>query len=280
MDGGMLMTDSIIFLGTGGDAIVVGKQIRASGGVVLQLEGNQFFLDPGPGSLIRARQADVNIRDTIAVLASTPSINFSNDLNVIVDTLTVSGLDVMGVVVAAKSVIEGDDNEVPVLSKKSSSWVERVISLEPGRKISINNINILPTRTSFPESHSIGFIFETQKYRIGYTSETEYSEDVADQYKNCDILILTCKNPKGLRERGCMNCDDAASFLRRARPSRAIITGFGIKLIQSNPIQEARELQRDTKVEVLAASDGLVINPASFAARMKQIHLDEFSSRR
>ncbi len=47
------MQDQIIFLGTGGDPVVVGKQIRSSGGIVLKLDGLQFHLDPGPGALVK-----------------------------------------------------------------------------------------------------------------------------------------------------------------------------------------------------------------------------------
>ena len=52
---------SIIFLGTGGDEFVVGKQLRGSGGIVVQVEGYQFHIDPGPGALIKARQAGINL---------------------------------------------------------------------------------------------------------------------------------------------------------------------------------------------------------------------------
>ena len=45
------MQSKILFLGTGGDATVVGKQKRMSGGIILKIEGYQFHLDPGPGSL-------------------------------------------------------------------------------------------------------------------------------------------------------------------------------------------------------------------------------------
>ncbi|MBN2141727.1 hypothetical protein JW711_00200 [Candidatus Woesearchaeota archaeon] len=272
------MSDGITFLGTGGDSIVIGKQLRASGGIVLEFEGNQFMLDPGPGCLVRARQADVNVRDTIAILASHPSVYYSNDLNILIDSLSVSGLDVIGVLVGAKSVIEGTDTDLPVLKKELSGFVERAITLEPGRKISINNINIMPMKTTNPEYHSIGFIFETQKYRVGYTSLTGYSEEVADQYKNCDILIIPCKNPTGVKEDGSMNSEDVAQFLRHTKPARAVLTGFGIKMIQANPMQEARDIQRDSKVEVVAATDGLVISPASFGSKVKHINLDSFGN--
>jgi len=41
---------SIIFLGTGGDEYVVGKQLKGSGGIIVRVEGYQFHIDPGPAA--------------------------------------------------------------------------------------------------------------------------------------------------------------------------------------------------------------------------------------
>ena len=46
--------DSITFLGTGGDIIVVGKSFRTSGGFVVKTENCQLHFDPGVGALAKA----------------------------------------------------------------------------------------------------------------------------------------------------------------------------------------------------------------------------------
>jgi len=40
----------IVFLGTAGGRMVVANQIRRSGGMWLDLEGNAILLDPGPAA--------------------------------------------------------------------------------------------------------------------------------------------------------------------------------------------------------------------------------------
>ena len=271
------MENIVLFLGTGGDSIVVGKQIRASGGIILELEGNQFLLDPGPGCLARARQAGVSIRDTIAVLVSHAHTNHSNDLNVVLEAMSVSGLDRIGVVVCNKKVVDGDEKELPVLKNRSRNFVEKIINLNPGAKIGINNINITTTKTKHFDSEGMGFIFETPKYRIGYSSDTEYTDEIADQYKGCGILILNCKYPTGMKEKGHLNTDDVVRFIQKAKPKLAVINHFGIKMIEANPMYEAREIQKNSKMEVVAARDGLLINPVSFSSRMRQVTLEPFS---
>ena len=271
------MENLILFLGTGGDSIVVGKQIRASGGMVLELEGNQFLLDPGPGCLARAKQAGISIRNTIAVLVSHAHTNHSNDLNCVLEAMSVSGLDRIGVLVANKKVVNGDEKELPVLRNRNRGFVEKILELGAGAKIGINNINIRTTKTKHFDSEGIGFIFETPRYSIGYTSDTEFTEEIADQYKRCGMLILNCKHPKGIREPGHLNTEDAVLFLKKAKPKLAVINHFGIKMIEANPLYEAREIQKESGVEVIAAKDGLLINPVSFSSRMRQISLEPFS---
>jgi len=42
------VSECIIFLGTGGARIVVAKQVRASGGMWVAINGTNLLLDPGP----------------------------------------------------------------------------------------------------------------------------------------------------------------------------------------------------------------------------------------
>jgi ribonuclease BN (tRNA processing enzyme) len=270
------LTNNITFLGTGGDSIVVGKQIRASGGIVLLLEDNQFVLDPGPGCLVKARLANINIRDTVGVLVSHSHTNHANDLNAVLEALSVSGLDRIGVLVTNKKVVNGDDKEIPSLKKRCRDFVEKVLEMEPGNRVGINNVNIYITKAEHFDSEGLGFIFETQKHRIGYTSDTEYTDEIADQYKNCRILILNCKTPKGIEEKGHLSSDAAIKFLKRAKPKLGIITHFGVKMIQANPLDEARYIQRESGVDIIAANDGLSITPTASATEMQQESLDKF----
>jgi ribonuclease BN (tRNA processing enzyme) len=270
------MTNSIIFLGTGGDSIVVGKQLRASGGIVLQLEDNQFLLDPGPGCLVMAKQANINIRETVGVFVSHAHTNHSDDINSVLEALSVSGLDRIGVLVASKKVINGDEKEIPALKKRSHEFVERVLDVGAGTRIGINSINIHTTKAQHYDTESIGFLFETPKYKIGYTADTEYTEEIAQQYKDCQILIINCKYPLEEKGTGHLSTIDVIEFLKKAKPRLAVITHFGIKMLQADPMFQAREIQRASGVEVLAATDGLTINPMSFAGKMKQESLDDF----
>ncbi len=49
--------DSIKFLGTAGARFVMLKQLRASGGIWLELAGARLLIDPGPGTLVRCAKS-------------------------------------------------------------------------------------------------------------------------------------------------------------------------------------------------------------------------------
>jgi len=271
---GLNMANNIIFLGTAGDSITYGKQFRASGGIVIKTDSNQLHIDPGPGALVRAMQTKINIRETTGVLVSNHSIIRSNDLNALISGMTYSGLDHKGVVVAHKNVIEGNEEIKPIIRNKCFDYVEKAITLEIGRKVGINDAEILATK-SFG-SNSMGFKITTTDFILGYTSDTEFRVELAEEFENVNILIVNCKNPEGIKEKGSMNTNDIIKLLEKIKPELTVITGFGIKMIEHDPINEARKIQKATGCQVMAAKDGLIINPTSYSAKNKQSRLKSF----
>lgn len=269
------MESKIIFLGTAGDNFVVGKQLLSSGGIILETEEMQFHIDPGPGSLVRAKQFEINPRNTTGILVSSPDVNLCNDVNVVIDAMTHSGLDKSGVLLVNRLVYEGNDTTYPYITKHHRRCVEKAISLEAGKKVGINNIEIrsLPT---FGESENIGFRILTSKFILTYSSHTEYNNELVEHYKDTDILILNVLTPGDKKEPGYLCTEDAIKIAEKVKPKMLIITGFGIKMLKRQVLEEARNIQKTTGVQTLAAKDGLTINPLSYNVVMKQKTLRNF----
>ncbi len=264
------MKARIVFLGTGGDSIVVGKQLRASGGIILQIDDTQFHIDPGPGALVRARQENINLRENTAVFVSHSHINHCNDANAVISAMTHSGMDKTGVLIGNKTVMEGEGEIKPYITDFYKKCVERYISLDQGTKIGINEIDVKTLYTRHSDINTLGFKFFTPEFILSYTSDTEYSTALIDAHKNSDIMILNVVNPSGIKQEGLLNTDDAIKLISKVKPSLAIINHFGIKMLSINPITEARKITRQTKVQTIAAKDGLEVNPLSYAAKSKQ----------
>ncbi len=264
------MESQIIFLGTAGDSYVCGRQIRASGGIVLQVDSHQFHIDPGPGSLVKMAQHAVHPRETMGIFVSNTSLLHCNDVNVMISAMTHDGLDRKGVLISNNSFANGTEEEKPYLSDKHKNFVERVITVKPGQKVGIENIEIeaLPTKNSDPDA--LGFKFLTPKFNMVYTGDTRYSADVVKTYSGCDILIMNVTHPFSEKPKEGLNSEDAVKIIEKVKPKLAVITHFGAKLLSSDPMYEAREIQKQTGVQIVTAKDGLALNPISYAAQLRQ----------
>src|SRR3989344_2921753 len=106
----------LIFLGTAGSTSVVSKQLRSSGGIIFRTEDIQFHIDPGPGSLIKAKEYGVNVHHTNAILVSHNHINHCNDLNVVVEAMTHGGIEHQGLVLGSKSVLNNTQGSNSILT--------------------------------------------------------------------------------------------------------------------------------------------------------------------
>ncbi|MFH1848646.1 MAG: MBL fold metallo-hydrolase [archaeon] len=263
------MNAEILFLGTGGDSIVVGKQLRASGGIIIRVDDNQFHIDPGPGAVVQAIGRGVNPRENTAVLVTHNHINHCNDANAVIEAMTFGGIDKIGVLVSNKTVYNGTEELPAYLTNFHKGCVEKSLAIESGQRLGINEIEILSTRAVHSDPNTIGLKFFTSKFTLSYTSDTQISQDVMVQYRESDILILNVQNPSGLKEHNHMNSDDAITFIKTAKPKLAIITHFGIKMLNADILQETRRIQKETKVQVVAATDGMSIDPTNYSANLR-----------
>jgi ribonuclease BN (tRNA processing enzyme) len=254
----------IIFLGTAGSSAVVTKQLRGSGGIILQIEDLQFHIDPGPGSLIKAKEFGINLHHTTAVIISHKHINHCNDLNVIIDAMTHSGIETRGILLGSKSVLLGNDEDYPFLTKYHKSLVEKIIPLEKKHKVGIEllEINALPVDHTDPEA--LGFKMFCPRFTLSYTGDTAYSDKLVEELKGTDILIMNVPYPgnKGVGKN--LDTQAAIKMVSHVRPKLAVITHFGLEMLKEDPLTQAREIQRITGIQTIAAQDGLSISPEGY----------------
>ncbi|NJL43843.1 MAG: hypothetical protein HC945_00750 [Nitrosarchaeum sp.] len=266
------MKNTLKFLGAGGDAITVGKQLLASGGLIIQLEGNQFHIDPGPGALVKAKDFGVNLREHVAVMVSQNTLAHANDINAVIYGMTHGGLDRFGVVVCTKA-LRQKENKEGLLFEESEKHVERVILLDEVERISINHITITPIKLKREGTGAIGFRFESPDNSIAYVSDTDYYEGLAAQCARPNVLIAWCRHPQGVTEKGTLSTDDIIDLVRKAKPKLCVLTGFGIKMLDSNVTEQARIIQRETKTAIAVAKQGLEIELDTYREKAKQTRL-------
>ena len=258
------MTTKIIFLGTAGDSAVVDKQLLASGGIIIQVEDLQFHLDPGPGSLNKAKEHKISLHRNTAVLVSHNHINHCNDLNVVIDAMTHSGIEHRGIVLGSKSVLQPQENSYPFLTRHHLNMVEKVIPLEKNHKIGVELVEINTLSAEHTDPTAIGFKFYCPKFTLSYTGDTKLTDKLLEELSGSDILILNVPYPGNTGKGLNLDTQSAIKIVAHVRPKIAVLTHFGLEMLKADPMQEAREIQRITGIQTIAAKDGLLIAPESY----------------
>ena len=254
----------LIFLGTAGSITVASKGLRSSGGILLQVGELQFLIDPGPGTLLKAKECGVNLQYCTAVLVSHNHINHCNDLNAVIEAMTHSGIEHRGIIVASKSVVQPLDGNHPFLTKYHQGLVEKVIPFEKNQRLGIELVEIKALSAEHTDPTAIGFKFFCPKFTLGYTGDTTLTPQLVEELAGTDILILNVPYPGNKAAGLNLDTESAIKMVSLARPRVAIITHFGMEMIKADPLVEAREIQRITGVQTLAARDGLGIVPEGY----------------
>ncbi|MFH1650027.1 MAG: MBL fold metallo-hydrolase [Candidatus Woesearchaeota archaeon] len=250
------MDDGLFFLGTAGDAIVASKQFASSAGMLYKYGDTMFLLDPGPGSLVRAKQYEVNLRELTAVFLSTPDWIHSNDVNAVISAMTYEGLDPRGLLVLSKDALAQGNDSLQIVSPMHRAFVERTLALDTGARIGINNIDV--HSIGLEKSNGIGYVFDAPEHTTAYIPHTSFSEELAKNLRGVGTLILHLRN-RTREEAGFLNIPQAIDLLKIAQPKRCILTGYGMKVLEHDPMDIARQIHKATGIEVIAPKDGLYI---------------------
>ncbi|MBU0460239.1 MAG: MBL fold metallo-hydrolase [Nanoarchaeota archaeon] len=254
----------LIFLGTAGSSTVVSKQLRASGGLIFQIEDLQFHFDPGPGSLNKAREFGINPHYTTAVLVTHNHINHCNDLNVCIEAMTHAGIEHRGLVLASKSVLEPSPDEHPFLTKYHQHLLEKIIPMSAGHKVGIGLVEINALATEHTDPTAIGFKLFCPKFTVAYTGDTQLNDKLLEDLEGTDILILNVPYPENKGVGQNLDTESVMKIISHVRPKLAILTHFGLEMLKADPLVEAREVQRITGIQTIAARDGLIITPSGY----------------
>ena len=253
----------IIFLGTAGSTAVAAKGFRSSGGIIFQVGELQFHFDPGPGALQKARDYGVNLHHTTAILVSHNHLNHCNDLNVVIDAMTHSGIEHRGILLASKSVLHSIDSH-PFLTRHHQNLLEKIIPMEKNHKVGIDLVEINALPAEHTDETAVGFKLFCPKLTISYSGDTIVTPQLLEGMSGSDVIILNVPYP-GKKGVGLnLDTESAIKIISHVRPKLAIITHFGLEMLREDPLNEAREIQRITGVQTISARDGLAISPEGF----------------
>jgi phosphoribosyl 1,2-cyclic phosphodiesterase len=270
----------LIFLGSGGGRFATVTQKRHTGGIRILSDKVNVHLDPGPGGLIYSLEAGLDPQKLTGVLVSHCHPDHYNGAEILIEAMARGMTKKRGVLAAATSVLYGNSQFEPSISKYHQSMPAQVIAAKPETTFNIDNIRVACALAKHTDPDAVGFRFETPNLGdVGYTSDSEYFEGIGKAYQGVRLLLLCVLRPSGSPWKGHMTTDDAVKIIEEAKPEMAVLTHFGMQMIFRGPEKEARLVQEKTGVPTIAAKDGMHITIADKITAQtpkKQRGLNEF----
>ena len=256
---GMVSMSFIKFLGTAGARFVVGKQLRASGGVWLSLGEQNIMLDPGPGALVKCQSSrpKLNPEKLDAVIITHNHIDHSNDVNIILEAMTEGGRRKRGTLFATRESLEDD----PVVRQYVRGYIEDIQVLTEGGEYQVGDVKFATPVRHIHGAETYGVRFQLPELTLSFVVDTYFFPELAQHYA-ADVMVLhVVREPWDPDKRiQHLSVEDAKSIIAEAKPKVAIITHFGMTMLRAKPWVIAERMSDDLGIRVVAASDGMTFD--------------------
>jgi len=253
----VLILISLVFLGTGGGRFATISQVRATGGLYLISDSTRVHIDPGPGSLIRLKEAGLDPTKTNAIIVTHCHPDHYTDAEVLIEAMTHGCKKRRGLLAASDSVLKGHQTLGPAVSDYHASKPAEVKALKPGDSFRIDDLKIRATKTFHSDPSAIGLRIESKDGVISMTGDTSLKEEVFKEHMGCDVLVLSVTRPLQARIPHHLATEDAAEIAKAVKPKLALLTHFGMRFIGANPEVQANWVEKETGIRTVSAWDGM-----------------------
>jgi len=248
--------NTLKFLGTAGARFVMIKQLRSSAGLWLSLESKNIIVDPGPGSLVRCASSKPRLDPTKldAIIITHKHLDHTGDLSVMIQAMTEGGFKKRGLLFVPGDAIESDDS---IVLKYLRNFPEKIEFLKEGGKYKIGDVSFETPVRHIHRVETYGLNFNVGgKNILSIITDTKYFEGIEKYYpgKTLVINVVRFEVDPNLDH---LSIPEVKEIIRKAKPEKAIITHFGMKMVQAKPWEVAEKLTQELGVEVIAARDGM-----------------------
>ena len=252
--------DFIKFLGTAGARFVMARQLRYSAGTFLSLAGQRIMLDPGPGTLLRCAKSRPRIDPATldAVILTHAHVDHSGDLSAVLDAMTAGGFRPRGRLFAPQECLEGRDAVVLAYLRKC---VEGITVLGPHADYSLGPLAFGTSCRHMHPLETYGLKLRLAGGTLAFLVDTLFFEGLIEEYAGADVLVLNVVRADTRPSTTIMHLtvEDARRIIAAVRPRKAVLTHFGMTMLEAHPREIAQKMTDELGVEVIAASDGMTI---------------------
>lgn len=250
----------LVFLGTGGGRINLIKQVRMTGGFRVNSSSANIHVDPGPGALVASKKFNQDPLSLDCVIVTHDHVDHSSDAMALVEAMSGYALKKRGIIIGSKHAVEGDVNHDRAIDDYHQQHAESVYSAEFGDRKKFKTrkgefeLEVLKVRHDEPTA--FGFKLYLDGKVIGYTSDTNFFEELGSLFSGCDCLVVNCLKPYSDGIPDHLETKHVIEILKTAKPGFCIITHLGMKMINVGPLTEAAKIEKATGIKTIAARDG------------------------
>ncbi len=254
-----MLKDWIKFLGTAGGRVVVFRQLRHSGGIWLHLNNVNILIDPGPGSLIRIFENNLDPKDIDVFVLSHRHLDHVADINSVLESATESTKNKKDLLIAPKDAVEGDD---PVILKYLKKGIKKFIHTQENMEVEYKGVKIKShVKHKHRGADTYGLSFGTENKKVVYVPCGKFFEGILAGYpENADLMIFNTTFVKPKPAIDHLSAEDVIKLINALKPKKAVITHFSVDILKSNPNEVAKYISESTNTPVIAAADGMKIN--------------------
>jgi len=235
--------------------------------------GVNAVVDPGSGTMLRAREEKVNLQRAQLLLITHDHPDDCIDAEAVIEAMTEGATKKKGTLICSDSIIHGHPGTelLTRISPYHQKALAMISTAKAGDKFEIKGKNGVLKVTATPTKHSdpttIGFLIEdSDGTKVGITGDCGYFKGMGEHFRGVDMLVTNCMFPRTPESltledhiKVHMNSYDAIRLLKEARPRQAIIWKIGLKMLRAGPEKEAAWLTKETGVKTVASRDGMVV---------------------
>ncbi|ABO51496.1 beta-lactamase domain protein [Desulforamulus reducens MI-1] len=290
---------SVLFLGTGGNPEAVFSQVPRTAGFILVVDGLRLYVDPGPGAVVRAREAGLDLGSLDGIFISHGHLDHYAGAEAVIEAMCWGMFVRRGVVLAPRQVLERDrllsiyHQGKDRLSGYKGGPTVRI--LEAHQPMPIGKVALTPI-PAYHGEENYGFILQTESLTLGYTSDTNYIQgyttpegskdlsyrgpimdlidivdyrtDIKEAFSQVDVLIANVTSHNVYAHRHITTLG-LAHLLRGSKVKLCIMTHFNHCCLSPDDLRPpmATYVEQTSGVRTLYAVDGGNYNIAEILRR-------------
>ena len=242
------------FLGTGGGRFVTASQDRRTAGIILESDGTAIYIDPGPGALVHSQSFETEKLDGLIV--SHAHLDHYSDAEALIEKITQLHENPC-ILAGSESVLNGHGDIEKSVSEYHKNMCSKIYNLSE-EDTEIVGLEIEAQEMFHTDPKCVGLKISDGEKKFGFWTDSSFSDELLEFYKDCDTLIINCHRPKNAGLRGYTSLDDVPDIVESSNASTAIITHFGQKFLDSDMEEQEAWIKDQLDEKVIFAEDDMV----------------------